>query len=78
MQAQDLKLFGAALGLTAPWQVTGVAFDARFDTSERMLIAGAITDIRPTARGERFLGQYGHPSQARRRRDASSPSTTTA
>jgi len=28
MQAQDLLLFQAALGLTAPWQVTSVEFDA--------------------------------------------------
>ena len=27
MQAQDLLLFQAALGLTAPWQVTSVEFD---------------------------------------------------
>lgn len=28
MQAQDLVLFQAALGLSGPWQVTGVEFDA--------------------------------------------------
>jgi transposase len=28
MQAQDLLLFQAALGLSAPWQVTSVEFDA--------------------------------------------------
>ena len=28
MQAQDLSLFQAALGLSDPWQVTGVEFDA--------------------------------------------------
>jgi transposase len=27
MQAQDLALFKAALGLTEPWQVTSVEFD---------------------------------------------------
>jgi hypothetical protein len=27
MQAQDLALFNAALGLTEPWQVTSVEFD---------------------------------------------------
>ena len=27
MQAQDLLLFQAALGLTAPWQATSVEFD---------------------------------------------------
>lgn len=27
MQAQDLALFKAALGLTGPWQVTSVEFD---------------------------------------------------
>ena len=28
MQAQDLLLFQAALGLSDPWQVTSVVFDA--------------------------------------------------
>ena len=28
MQAQDLRLFQAALGLTEPWQVASVEFDA--------------------------------------------------
>jgi hypothetical protein len=44
MQAQDLLLFQAALGLIEPWQVTSVEFDPE---RKRLGSAGRLREGRP-------------------------------